>query len=75
MKKLPMNKTHPARPVDLGATELGANAATLEARRAPIARENFIFPEIEKEKGYRNASNKEVRVKYWMKSANSCKKG
>jgi hypothetical protein len=29
--------------VDLGTIELGANAATLEARRAPIARENLIF--------------------------------
>jgi hypothetical protein len=39
--------------VDLGATTLGANAATLEARRAPIARENFIVPDIEKGSGRR----------------------
>lgn len=37
-------KTHPARAVDFGTAAEGANAATEDAKRAPIARENFIFP-------------------------------
>jgi hypothetical protein len=43
-KERPITLTHPLRALDLVVTALGAKAATEEARMAPIARDNFIFP-------------------------------
>lgn len=56
-------KTHPARAVDFGTAAEGANAATEDAKRAPIARENFIFPIFTSEECLLNCKQVDVEEK------------